>query len=250
MPRERRGQGHAGDRTPGRTESSQLLAPVAARGSVIADPGRPSRLCHIVFPIHPQAPATIGRNDLVRWPSGRTGPCGEDAFVPGCVYRIPILYTERDLPDTRSASKVGHGSRPVGPGQRGPQRWLIAAVSQALAGRHGHAGRDIGGVEQVPDRRGQQPGRCGGTSRPVSPGTTRSDTALTVVAMTGTPQIMASTTTVGRPSYRLGRAKMSNAGSTSSTSVRSPARTTRALRRRLARRRPARRARRHPPRHR
>ena len=63
-------------------------------------------------------------------------------------------------------------------------------------------------------------GRCGGTSTPVSPGTTRSETALTAVATTGMPQIMASTIAVGSPPYRLGRTKISNAGSTSSTSAR------------------------------
>ena len=43
-------------------------------------------------------------------------------------------------------------------------------------------------------------GRCGGTSSPVSPGTTTSPTAFTAVATTGIPHTMASTTAVGSPS--------------------------------------------------
>src|SRR5229473_1625434 len=48
--------------------------------------------------------------------------------------------------------------------------------------------------------RAMSSGLRGGTSRPVSPGITTSATALTAVATTGTPQTMASTITVGRPS--------------------------------------------------
>ena len=62
---------------------------------------------------------------------------------------------------------------------------------------------------------------------PVSPGTTASPTAFTAVATTGTPHIMASTMTVGSPSYLLGSAKMSKAGSRSATSARSPGRMSR-----------------------